>query len=267
MSWVALAIGGSAAVGAGASIYSGITGANAAKDASQIQAQSAQQGLAFQKDVFNKGQENLAPYLGLGKSAVGTIGGLYGYGGGGAGGKPDYSAFTNSPDYNFAFTQGRDATQNTLNASGNLRGGAGAAALTNFGQGLASQQYGNYFSRLMGMAGMGQQAAGQGLNFGATMGGQISQQYGNIGQANASGVIGAANAYSGAATGVANAANSYASNSIYSRMMSGTGTAYGSPGNYGGSPATNPLLNPASYGNLPPGGLNAGTPYQPTPFG
>lgn len=210
----------SAGIGAGASLLSGFLGSNAAKDASATQAASAKAGLDFQKQVYNTGQEQIQPYLGLGAGAVSKIGALYGMGGGGSGGQPDYSGFTNSPDYNFAFQQGQSATQNTLSSSGNLRSGAGAAALTNFGQGLASQQYGNYFSRLMGMAGMGQAAAGASMNFGSTMGGQIANQYGNLGTANASGMVGSANAWSGALNGVAGAASGGLNNYMQYNLLS-----------------------------------------------
>lgn len=260
---------------------------------------------------------SLNPYVSLGQGAVGQLANLYGMGGG----KPDYSGFTNSPDYNFAFSQGQSAVQNTLNASGQGgMSGGGLAALTNFGQGLASQQYGNYFSRLTNLAGIGSQAAGQQIqgygaagagftgvaqgygnigqgytgigqgytgigqgytgvgqgytgigqgynqiasiggnaatgstNFGSNMSNTIGSSYGGLGQAQASGVVGAANAITGGATGVANAANAGISNyqqyqmlqnqqAMYQKMMQGNPSSYGQPLNlasnntYTGSP-------------------------------
>lgn len=292
------AILGSAAISGGASIFSGIEGSNAATNAAQLQSTSDANALAFQKQVYGQQQQNLqpfvdngasampnaaaaigglSPYTSLGSGAVGQLGQLYGIGTGanGANGAPNYSAFTNSPDYNFAYQQGLGATTNTLNASGQGgMSGSGLAALTNFGQGLASQQYGNYFSRLMGLAGVGQSAAGTaiqgwtglagiganaatgGAQSAATMSNGIANTTQAQGQALASGVVGSANALGGAATGVGNAATGAAGNYMqYNLMQSLMNNKAGS----GYAPS-------ASNGNpfAMAGGSNV--PYQNAPF-
>ena len=78
-----------------------------------------------------------------------------------AAGTPDFSAFTNSPDYQFAFDQGNRAVNQMLAKRGLTESGPEKKALTRFGQGLASQQYGNYVNRLASMAGIGQSATSQ----------------------------------------------------------------------------------------------------------
>lgn len=71
------------------------------------------------------------------------------------GAQPDFSFLYNSPDYKFAFDQGNRALQQQMGARGLSRSGASTMAAQKFGQGLASQQLGNYRQGLMGTAGMG----------------------------------------------------------------------------------------------------------------
>lgn len=301
-------IGGSLAI-AGGSLASGIIGSNAASSAADKQAQAAANALAFQQNVFNTNQTNAAPfmnagitalgqanntlgagmntlgsatnavsglqpYMSLGAGAAGTLSQLYN-GAPGGNGQPDYSAFYNSPDYQFARDQGTAATQNVLSAQGNLMSGGGLTALTNYGQGLASQQYGNYFNRLMGLANVGQSASNQAIGAYTNIGqgyGQLGRGYtdigtvganvatntattnanlgntiGNtnqaIGQAQASGIVGSANAVTGAiGSGMGNQLQ-------YMNLLrpGGTGSSYGSAPSmssmWGGS-----SLNPSNWG-------------------
>jgi hypothetical protein len=76
----------------------------------------------------------------------------------------DYSSFYNSPDYQFAYDNGLKALNRQ--AIGNLSGGGTSADLVSFGQGLASQNFGNYWNRLSGLSGAGQQSANQIGSFG-----------------------------------------------------------------------------------------------------
>src|SRR5262249_33352955 len=151
---------------------------------------------------------------------------LYGLGVGG-GGTPNYSAFFNSPDYNFAFQQGQNATQNLLSAKGNLLSGSGLTALTNFGQGLASQQFGNYFNRLLSLSQLGQNAASSLAGNNVASGSQIGNTFGQLGTAQASGIVGGTNALTGAIGG---GLNNYL---LYSALSRGNPSSYGGF-NYGG---------------------------------
>lgn len=200
MSWMAVAVGGSALVGAGA----GIWGANKAAGA-QSQAQS--QALQYQQGVdqrnqgnFERGQANFAPYLGMGNRAVGQINDLYSPNGPSAG----WQDFLKSPDYQFAFGQGRTALENSAASRGGLLGGNFGRAITDYGQGAASQQFGNYYNRLAGQAGMGASAAAGAAGAGASFANSsnnsanmIGNTMGNIGTANASGTVGGVNALTG----------------------------------------------------------------------
>lgn len=77
-----------------------------------------------------------------------------------------FGRFTTSPDYLFRFNEGQRALDSSAAARGMLMSGRQLRALTELGQNLASQEYGNYMNRLYGVAGLapsgGQALAAQG---------------------------------------------------------------------------------------------------------
>lgn len=212
---VGAAIGGSAVLGAGASIYSGNRAADAARD-------GAQQSADVQRYMYDTTRADSAPYRQVGASALNQLASLYGLpqyneklerspdalppgvtprpDGRGAFGSgrlrqlawdhkygdqvaayqkeavdareaingehlpratPDYSAFMNSPDYQFAFSEGSRGVEQALARQGLTGSGAALKSLTRFGQGLASQQLGNYKNSLAALAGIGQSSTSQ----------------------------------------------------------------------------------------------------------
>ena len=64
----------SAGIGAAGSLLGGITGGKGAEAAAKIQAQSQAVALAQQQAQFNTNQQNFAPYLQAGQSALGAQG-------------------------------------------------------------------------------------------------------------------------------------------------------------------------------------------------
>jgi hypothetical protein len=216
MSFVAAAIGGSALVGAGASIYSGLEQSNAAKSASQAQVGEEQQALALQQQQLGK----LDPWINVGSGANYTLGSLYGIGANGqsTNAPQNFSQFFNSPDYQFAQQQGQAGLVNYQNAEGLGGSGAGLAAASTFNQGLATQQFGNYFNRLMGLSQLGASSAQAGVS-GANA---AAQTIGSIGQSQASGIIGSANALGGAASGVGSALSGSANSLLLASALGKT---------------------------------------------
>lgn len=189
---------------------------DAANTAAHAEERAAQMSIDEQRRQFDLTRADQMPWLQTGQGALNQLARLYGIGGnaagggeayngpvdpntgrptgvmaGGAGGQPDYSAFMNSPDYQFALQQGEQATQRAGSATGNLRSGNTLAALTQFGQGLASQQLGNYTNRLAQLAGVGQQSANTLGGLGANMASNIGNAYTNAGNARASGILNA----------------------------------------------------------------------------
>lgn len=221
------------AISAAGSIGSGLIGASAADRASQKQLEFQQQGLAEQKAEFAQGQANIKPWIDTGSAAAYSQASLYGMNtpGNPQTGGPNWQQFLNTPDYQWARDQGNMATTNLLSAQGNLLSGSGLTSLTNFGQGLASQQFGNYFNRLNAMSQTGANVASNSLNAATAQGNAIGANYNNQGATAASGIVGSANALSQGITGAGN-------NLLLASMMRGR--------------------NPSGYQNNPAGGQGGG---------
>jgi hypothetical protein len=244
MSFVAAAIGGSALIGAGASIYSANLQAGAAKSAANAQVSAEQQALALQREQLGK----LDPWLNVGSGANYTLGSLYGIGPNGqpANAPQDFSKFFSSPDYQFALQQGNAGLVNYENAMGLGKSGSGLAAASTFNQGLATQQFGNYFNRLMGLSQLGATAANTAVGGGNAAAGTI----GNIGASQAGGIIGGANAWAGGLSGAAGAGSGAANALLLQSLLSKN------------TPASAAAASPSAYQWGTPT-----APYSPTPWG
>lgn len=185
------AILGSALIGGGASLFAANKQSNAAAKAAQQQ----QQALAYQRQVDERNQANLAPYLGIGQQATGKLGELMG---------GNMGSFFESPDYKFRFNEGMRGLENSAAARGGLLSGNFLRGATDYGQKAASSEFGNYFTRLMENARLGQNSAVGAGSLGVQSAGQYGQTSGQLGNtlmaqgaAQASGPVGAANAITG----------------------------------------------------------------------
>ncbi len=69
------------------------------------------------------------------------------------------SRFQQSPGYQFAMQQGLQALDRSAASKGQTGSGAALKGVTDYAQGLANQEFGNYQDRLAQMAGMGASAA------------------------------------------------------------------------------------------------------------
>ena len=179
------AIAGAAVVGAGASIISGRSQAKAVKDASKAQTKAQKQALEAQMELAR-------PYVEAGKNAMTQYQNLAPYQ---SFGMPQFQA---DPGYNFRMSEGVKALERSAAARGLLQSGSTLKGITQYGQDVASQEYGNAFQRYlterearMGpyryLTGIGQAAAaGQAANVGEglTALGNI-QSAGIMGQSNA----------------------------------------------------------------------------------
>lgn len=235
--WGLAAAAGVAALGSAAGGYISSQGA---KSAAAAQTAAQQQGINAQMSMFNTTQADYAPQIQLGQGAANMLGGIYGIGGvtGGTGGTttgqatPNYAAFYNSPGYQFSLSQGEGAINKQAAAGGSLYSSNTLGALNNYAQGTASNQYNNYISQLMGMAGMGNQASA-GVGTAATATGQgVANSYGNIGNANANGILGQSNAFTNALGSVTNTAGNLMGNF-----------------SFGGNPSP-PALTEGDYNNI-----------------
>ncbi len=116
--------------------------------------------------------------------------------------------FTTDPGYAFRMREGLKSLDRQAAARGGLISGGALKAAQRYGQDLGSQEYMNAFNRyqvnrsnqltpLQSMAGMGQTTSQQLGNAGQTYAGQAGAAYGAAGQAQASGMMGMANAAAG----------------------------------------------------------------------
>lgn len=275
-----------AAIGAAGSIGSSIIGGIFSGKAADKQIQAGQQALALQRQAMEQSQANFnltrgditrnnAPFIDTGQSATLSLAQLYGLatpgnpggaGANGAYGPEALAAFERSPDYGFARDEGLKALtfQDSASGGGLLSRGHLNSTVA-FGQGLATQQFGNYTGRLMSLAQLGSGAAANSNNaltalttgnansaaqFSNMMGGTLN----NIGNAGAAGVLGMGNALQNGFGGVVNNLAQY-------NMMNRGISSYGS-----GMPATttpnSPLAglymgNPAMAGFGPTYGASA----------
>ena len=91
----------------------------------------------------------------------------------------DWSGFQDSPDYKFAVEQGFRGLNRGLSRDGNLWSGGGDVDRIAFGQGLATQYANNYWAKLAGRAGQGQNSATTLGGLGANSANSIGNALGN----------------------------------------------------------------------------------------
>ena len=144
--------------------------AGAQKDASK-------KSIAEQQRQFDLTRSDMLPWMTAGKGALADMTALN---------TGDYSNFYKSPDYNFVLDQGVKFGDRSAAARGRLYSGGYGQDLVDYGQGLASTQYNNYYGKLADMAGIGNTTASSLGAFGQNKANAVSTQYGNIGAARAS---------------------------------------------------------------------------------
>ncbi len=143
----------------------------------------------------------------------GPISSLMGLGPHGAAGMMDQ--LRQYPGYQFAMDEGQRSLDRSAASRGTLLSGGQLRASQEFGQGLASQQFGNYYNQLgqygSGLAGVGNQLAGYGSGLGG-----LAAQYGTYGNS----IAGLVNTGENAAAQTGNAGSAAAS-SVSNALTSG----------------------------------------------
>lgn len=173
-------------------MFGDITGSNQSAKGAESAA-AAQIGYAHQandllKSLYGDQSAMLEPYRTAGGGALNA---LMAYSGmnpdGSVSNAPvNYSVFQNSPGYKFGLDQGLQGVQRGLAAQGMTGSGAALKDLNNYAQGYANQNFNNFYNRLAGIAGMGQQAAGMTANYASNYGNQASNNLTGMGNAQAS---------------------------------------------------------------------------------
>lgn len=106
-----------------------------------------------------------------------------------------FTAFRNTPGYQFGLDEGQKQLQSSASASGGLFSGKAGKALTQYGQNYADQQgYTPYMNRLAGLFGGAQTAGGQIGSAGQNFANQAGANMQNAADSRASGLLGSSQA-------------------------------------------------------------------------
>jgi len=268
-------------IGGIGSIVGGITGAIGSSNAASQDVGQLEKGLSTLQGNEKDTLGNYQPYLQAGSQAVGNLNQMLGTPGQGLL-TPWTQQFTaptaqqaaQTPGYQFQLQQGLNAIQNSAAGQGGLLSGSTLAGMNNYAQGVASTNYQNTFgnaltqyqnayqtflnnqnntySRLMGLTGVGQTAAGQYGQSSAQFGGDIASLYGQIGAAKAGGTLGTTNAITNTLGNLSDMAMLGGFNpSVSGAPMAGVNPSSLS---YGGASAGLPM-DPNNPGYYLPGGI------------
>ncbi len=145
----------SAVIPAAASLVGGAISSSGAKSAAKTQAAAANNATALQAEMFNKTQENLAPYMDTGKSANNALTKYADLEGDPLNSellkpiKMDEATLRNTPGYQFNLNQGLKSTQNSAAARGLGTSGAALKGAASYATGLADSTYQNQFSNAL----------------------------------------------------------------------------------------------------------------------
>jgi hypothetical protein len=238
------------AISAGTSLLGGLFGSNSAKRAAELQQQAATRAndyiqaqdanaqqitndnAATSQNVIKQNTSDanalFSPYTQAGTTAANGLNTALQ--------NPFQFKLSDDPGYQFRLAQGQKAVEQSAAARGGAASGGALKALTQYGQGFASNEYQNAFARHQTGIQNLFQGAGLGLNASNTMSGNLNQnsalqsgvlgaqsgldanilmnqgtQIGNnitgAGNAGAAGAVGSGNAWSGAMSGLGQTAN------------------------------------------------------------
>lgn len=182
---------GSAVIGAGASIIGG-------NKASKAQQQAANASIAEQRRQYDQTRADYAPWRAAGEGALSRLTTDMT--------DPTHSQFTASPGYEYRKEQSLKALERMQSARGMWNSGATRTGLMERAGDLASAEYGDWWKRNAGLAGIGQAATNATSQAGQNAANNISQAHQQVGNARASSY---ANTASSINSGINNVLSAY----------------------------------------------------------
>jgi hypothetical protein len=262
-------------VSAGTSLIGGALGARASSKAARTQAAAGRQASSLQDRLLPFAQSQFSPYMTAGAGAASQLSQMAS-----SSSSPfefgnfsfNPGDFQGDPGYQFRMKQGQQVLENSAAARGTLHGGNTMKGLIDYGQNFASNEFSNAYQRardsymtnyqtargafdanqgadaqqfgqLFNLANMGYGASSQLSGLYSDVLGRQGEYLTGIGNAQAAGQVGSANAWSNAFGNVANTAQMYG---LY------RGAGFGAPASRTGPPA------PLPYGynaNIPSTGF------------
>lgn len=238
-------------ISGGTSLLAGVIGSNAAKnaateqsnaalEAAKLNSEAGKNAIDFNREVLAQQQKNQQPWIDAGTGALTSIQNIVngpGYAWNQTYTPPTAEEAMASPELQFQMQQGQKALEAYLRSTGSLMSGKAIKEINEFGQGVASQNYGNVANRKLqtyntnysnfaneraaqlnpqlSLAGLGQVSTGQ-VNSNLSTAANENSQIGltsaaNVGNLNtsasaarASGFVGSANALGGAVGQIGN---------------------------------------------------------------
>lgn len=214
----------------GAAAVSGIAGANASREAGQVQAdaanraaeatlQATRESNQLLRDMYDTSRADNQPWMDAGKTALSSL-----TAGTAPGGeftqRFDASRMYDDPGYAFRLSEGNKAIDRASASAGRFDSGRSLRELTRYGQDYASGEYGaaygrfdndqtNRFNRLSSLAGTGQTAVRDNNSAGMNTASQVGQNTiagaNNAGNMRTSGAAARASGYVGGTNAITNA--------------------------------------------------------------
>jgi hypothetical protein len=146
-------VGGSAVLGVGGSIFSAKEQSKSAEKGIAAETKMSDANIALQKELADQQREDFAPWRDVGEQALNKV-----WSGVQSGefdpGKltldkfdPSQVDVTQDPGYKFRMEQGIEALDKSAASRGRLLSGAQQKGLTEYGQGMGSQEYANAYAR------------------------------------------------------------------------------------------------------------------------
>lgn len=197
-----------AAIGAGASIISGLIGKNGAKKAAAAQTAAINSAIGEQRRQYDQSRSDFMPFLGAGNGALGQTQDILGLNGN----DPQAAAIAMlkaSPAFTSLYNTGQDTILQNAAATGGLRGGNTQNSLAQFGSGLLAQVIQQQLGNLGGLINVGSGTAANMGQLGQSSAGNISNLFTQQGRAQATGIAGQAAAMQGMVNGIGNAAGNF----------------------------------------------------------
>lgn len=158
-----------------------------ANNAAAAQEKQAREAMGLQREIYGQSRADQTPYMQAGQTALGDMMNL----------GRDPGSIANNPAYQFRLAEGTKALERSAAARGGLGGGRFMKGLARYSSGVASEEYGNQWGRLAGLAGMGQNSAQNLGLLGGHYADSMSNLYGAVGNAQSAGATGVANGIAG----------------------------------------------------------------------
>lgn len=205
----------------GSALSSGISSALAGRAQEKAAGKASKQA----QEQYDQRREDLMPWMESGQGSVNALNDLMGSG---YFDKPfDASQLAEDPGYQFRLAQGEQAINRGASARGDFFSGRAGKELSRYGQGLASQEYGNAYAREMARRGGKYSRLSDMSRGGASAAAGIGQAGGQLSNQLMQGTMAAGQAQAGMYGGIEEAISGGIGNVLLDKYLAGGGVTSG----------------------------------------